>query len=462
MTPDVVVLGGGPAGYSCALRAADHGLSVALVEARELGGTCLHRGCVPTRAMLHAASLVDSAAAPAARWGIEARVLSVDFARMIATRDEVVARNHAAVARHLDRAGVRVVKGFGRLTGPRSVRVEGETLTAGRAVVAAAGSVVRQFDRLDPDGRVVLTTDDAFALDRPPRSALILGGGAVGAELSQVWRAFGADVTILEREEHLVPFEDDAVGTGLARALRRRGIGSVTGIHVEDVRTSDAGVELDVSRAGRVETHRAEVLLLAAGRTPATRDGGFEEAGVARPGSHVATGGRSGLETAAPGLFAAGDVLAPPSQARANVAFAEGMLAADAIAGLDVMPIDYAQVPRVTHGMIETACVGISEDEARAAGMEPQTRTMQLGGLAMGLILGEPGLGKVVVDGDGTVVGIHLVGPRVTELVAGAAAITSFEATAEQAATLIHPHPTLSEVLQELYLTLANRPLHLR
>jgi dihydrolipoamide dehydrogenase len=461
MTPDVVVLGGGPAGYSCALRAADHGLSVALVEARELGGTCLHRGCVPTRAMLHAASFVDSASA-SARWGIEARVLSVDFARMIATRDEVVDRNHAAVVRHLDRAGVRVVKGFGRLAGPLSVRVEGETLTAGRAVVAAAGSVVRQFDRLAPDGRSILTTDDAFALERPPRSALILGGGAVGAELSQVWRAFGADVTILEREEHLVPFEDDAVGTGLARALRRKGISSVTGIHVEDVRTSDAGVELDVSRAGRVETHRAEVLLLAAGRTPATRDGGFEEGHVARAGSHVVPGGRSGLETAAPGVFAAGDVLAPPSQARANVAFAEGMLAADAIAGLDVMPLDYAQVPRVTHGMIETACVGLSEEEARSAGMEPHARTMQLGGLAMGLILGEPGLGKVVTDGDGTVVGIHLVGPRVTELIAGAAAITSFEATAEQAATLVHPHPTLSEVLQELYLTLASRPLHLR
>lgn len=462
MIADVVVLGGGPAGYACALRAADHRLSVALVEADRLGGTCLHRGCVPTRAMLQAAAVAETISSGGARWGIHATLDRVDFERLLAARDEVVDRNHAAVQRHLDRAGVKVVYSRGTLTGPRSVAAGGETLEAERAVVLAAGSVVREFDRIVPDGRAVITTDDAFALARPPHSALVLGGGAVGAEVSQTWRAFGTEVTILEREPHLVPFEDEAVGAGLARALRRRGIRSVTGIHVEEVRVTEPGVEVDVRRGGSVETHRAEVLLLAAGRTPATRGAGVEAVGLDCAGSQVATGGTAGLETKAPGVYAAGDVLAPPSPARANVAFAEGMLVADAIAGRDVTPIDYAQVPRVTHGMIETACVGLSEETARAEGLDPRTATMQMSGLAMGLILGEPGLAKVVTDGDGAVVGVHLVGPRVTELVAGAAAVTSFGASAAEAATLIHPHPTLSEALQELYLALSHRPLHLR
>ncbi len=456
---DVVVLGGGPAGYACALRLADLGLSVAVVEAGRVGGTCLHRGCVPTRAMLEGASIADAVARKAERWGIHAVVEKVDFARLKATRDEVVERNHTAVRHHLERARVEVVEGYGRLTGPRSVAVEGQTLTAARAIVLASGSVLRRFARIEPDGTAVITTDDAFDLDHVPRSALILGGGAVGAEFSQIWNAFGAHVTILEREDRLVPFEDETVGTGLARALRRRGIRTITGIHVADVRTRPGGVEIEVTRGGKFETHRAEVLLLAAGRTPATAGMGLDDVGVELADGYVVA--RDGVTSVA-GIYAVGDLLAPPAPARANAAFAEGMVAADRIAGKAVNTIDYAQVPRVTHGMIETACVGISEERARRDGLEPRARTIQLGGLAMGLIAGEPGLAKVVTDGDGTVVGIHLVAPRASELIAGATAVTSFEAGVAEAATLVHGHPTLSESLQELYLALADRPLHLR
>jgi dihydrolipoamide dehydrogenase len=355
-----------------------------------------------------------------------------------------------------------VVAGYGRLTGPRSVAVGGQTLVAGRAVVLAMGSVVRTFERIDPDGVSVLTTDDAFALDRAPRSALILGGGAVGAEFSQIWRALGAEVTILEREDGLVPFEDADVGAGLARALRRRGIRTVTGIRIRDVRGGEAGVEVDFTHAGRTETLRAEILLLAAGRTPATAGAGLEAVGVELgEGGHVVAR-NDALETSVPGVYAVGDLLGPPAPARANAAFVEGMLVADRIAGIWGPGIDYAQVPRVTHGMIETACVGLSERRAASEGLEPRSATLQLAGVAMGLISGEPGFVKVVSDGGGNVVGVHLVGPRATELVAGAAAVTTFEASLAEAASIVHSHPTLAEALQELYLAGAGRPLHVR
>lgn len=458
---DVVVLGGGPAGYACALRLADLGLSCAVVEAAELGGTCLHRGCVPTRAMTEGAAIADVLANKAARWGIHAVVEKVDFARLLATRDEVVHRNHVSIGHHLERAGVEVVAGYGRLTGPRTVAVGGETLVATRAVVLAMGSVVRRFSRIHPDGVSILTTDHAFALDRVPRSALILGGGAVGAEFSQIWRALGAEVTILEREARLVPFEDSAVGPGLARALRRRGIKSVTGIHVEDVRTNEVGVELDVAHGGKTETFAAEVLLLAAGRTPATADAGLEHVGVERDGAYVVTR-NDALETSVPGVHAVGDLLGPPAPARANAAFVEGTHVADRVAGIEGPGIDFAQIPRVTHGMIETACVGLSEERASAEGLEPRSAMLQLAGVAMGLIAGDPGFAKVVADGDGNVVGVHLVGPRATELIAGAASVTTFEASVGEAAAIVHAHPTLAESLQELYLALSGRPLHHR
>jgi dihydrolipoamide dehydrogenase len=460
-TRDVIVLGGGPAGYACALRLADHGLTATVVEAAELGGTCLHRGCVPTRAMLEGASIADAITNKAERWGVHAVVEKVDVVRLLAARDDVVRRNHVSVGHHLERAGVEVVAGYGRLTGPRSVAVAGQTLVAGGAVVLAMGSVVRRFAHIHPDGVSVLTTDHAFALDHAPRSALILGGGAVGSELSQIWRALGAEVTILEREQRLVPFEDSAVGEGLARALRRRGIRTVTGIHVEEVRPGEAGVEVDVTHGGRRDTFAAEVLLLAAGRTPATAGAGLEDAGVELDGAYVVTR-NDALETSVPGVYAVGDLLGPPAPARANSAFVEGMLVADRIAGIWGPGLDYTQIPRVTHGMTETACVGLSEERAAAEGLEPRSATMQLAGVAMGAIAGEPGFAKVVADGDGNVVGVHLVGPRATELIAGAAAVTTFEASLAEAATIVHAHPTLAETLQELYLAQSGRPLHHR
>ena len=461
-TYDVVVLGGGPAGYACALRVADLGLRAAVVEADDVGGTCLHRGCVPTRAMLHAASLADSAGKPAERWGIKTTFDGVDMQKLLHTRDDVVHRNARAVERHLGQAGIDLIRGKGWMTGPRTVQVEGELLIATRALVIATGSHPRPLRHAEADGTFVLTSDQALALERVPSSAIIVGGGAVGCELSQVWRALGAEVTILEIGPHLVPFEDFSVGESLSRALRRRGIQVHAGAQLTHVEVSDGQINATFEVAGRTMTASAEVLLGAIGRNPSTNGIGCDQAGVVLDDGYVKPRGWSTLETSAEGVYAIGDVLPLPSPARAHVAFAEGMLAAAAIAGTPGAPLDYRGIPRITHGLAETACVGLSEDEARAEFGDVEVATMPLGGVAKGLIVGEAGMAKVVAAKDGAILGVHLVGPNVAELIGEATAVTNFEASPLEAASVVHAHPTLSEALAELYLSLGGTPLHHR
>ncbi|MGH2807828.1 MAG: FAD-dependent oxidoreductase [Actinomycetota bacterium] len=463
MTSDLVVLGGGPAGYSCALRAADLGLSVTLVEADKVGDTCLHRGCVPTRAMLHAASLAHDAGAPAARWGIRATIDDIDVAQLLATRDDVVARNHKAVQGHLGAARVSVVEGYGTFVGRRTVVVGDERIEATRAVVLATGSAPRVLPDLPRDGIRVLTSDDAFALDRVPASALVLGGGAIGAEFSQIWNALGSDVTIVEIEDRLVPMEDADVGHELARALKRRGITVHVGTRLIDADARDDAIEVTLDTPSGLTKVSAEVLLLAIGRDPASRDLGYHRAGVETERGFVVPRDWSTLETHSQGIYAVGDLVPPPSHARAHVAYAEGMLVAERIAGeTGRRGIDYTGVPRVTHGLTETACVGLSEDEARAVAGDVDTMKMPVTGVAKGLMVGDMGMAKVVAARDGNVLGIHLVGPSVTELIGEASAITNFEASPLDVAELVHAHPTLSETVAELSMALAGRPLHRR
>ena len=458
---DVVVVGGGPAGYACALRVADHGMSVALVEADKVGGTCLHRGCVPTRAMLQAASFADAVGAPAKRWGIHATVDSIDIAQALAARDEVVDRNHRAVQSHLAGAGIEVLRGRGRLGDTRTVVIEGDRVDARRAVVLAMGSVPRTFATIEPDGERILTSDQAMGLTEVPRSALILGGGAIGAEFSQVWRAFGCEVTIVERGPRLVSFEDEAVGEALARALRRRGIHSIVSAHTQEVTVGDEGVTVQLRVGDRISTRTAEVLLLAAGRDPATTDAGLYTTGIELKDGYVPVDWNS-LETDAQGVYAVGDLLPSPSPARAHVAYAEGMLVADHIGGRPTTGIDYVNVPRITHGLIESACVGMTELQAREEGFDVETRWAPIGSVAKGVMIGEPGMTKIVAHRRGPVIGVHMVGPNAAELIGEAAAMVNYEASPAEAAELIRPHPTLSESAQELYLAMAGRPLHQR
>ena len=459
---DVAILGGGPAGYSCALRCRDLGLEVALVEDRDLGGTCLHRGCIPTRAMLEAALIADAAARRGGSWGLRTSFDGVDFDLLTRTRDKIIDRNAMAVAHHLDRADVKQIRERGRLKGAREIVTGSQGIRARRAVVLATGSRPRTSERLPVDGRSILNSDQVFALKHVPRSMLVLGGGAIGAEFSQLWRGLGSDVTIAEREERLVPFEDEEVGRTLARALKRHGISVLVDVHVQHVQIREDDVRVTFSSPSGEQTMDVEIVVLGIGRTPVLDGIGIESASVRTTDLGIVPKDWSKLETDEPGLYAIGDILAPPSMGRAHVAYAEGMLVADSIAGKPTSAIDYRNVPRVTHGIIESACVGLSEREARAEFDNVRATTMPLGGVGKGAILGESGIAKVVVAGSDDVVGIHLVGPQVAELIGEASAFVDFEASPSDVARLVHPHPTLSELLAETHLSLAGRPLHLR
>ncbi|MEU5391075.1 dihydrolipoyl dehydrogenase [Streptomyces tibetensis] len=477
-SPDVIVIGGGTGGYSTALRAAALGLEVVLVERDKVGGTCLHRGCIPSKAMLHAAELVDGIAEARERWGVKATVDAVDWSALVATRDDIVARNHRGVQAHLTRAGVRVLAGNARLTGPRSVRVAGpgaagghagvrgepgdRELTARRGLVLATGSRPRTLPGLEPDGRRVVTSDDALFAPGLPASVLVLGGGAIGVEYASFHRSLGAEVTLVEAANRIVPLEDAEVSRHLTRGLKKRGIDVRAGARLLDAEVLADGVRARVRTArGETFTVEAERLLVAVGRAPVTDGLDVAAAGLATDArGFVVPADWDRLETAVPGIHVVGDLLPPPSPGLAHASFAEGLLAAETLAGLPSAPVDYAAVPRVTYSSPQTAAVGLSEAEARARGYEVEASTMPLTAVAKGMVHGQGGMVKVVTEAGGRVLGVHLVGPHVSEMIAESQLVVGWDAEPSDVARHVHPHPTLSEAVGEVFLTLAGRGLH--
>ncbi|MFI2206270.1 dihydrolipoyl dehydrogenase [Streptomyces sp. NPDC020192] len=479
-TPDVIVIGGGTGGYSTALRAAALGLDVVLVERDKVGGTCLHRGCIPSKAMLHAAELVDGIAEARERWGVKATLDSVDWAALVATRDDIVARNHKGVEAHLAHAGVRVVRGSARLTGARTVRVEGlrtdsapgtpdgsapgaYDFTARRGIVLATGSRPRTLPGLAPDGWRVVTSDDALFAPGLPASVLVLGGGAIGVEYASFHRSMGAEVTLVEAAERIVPLEDADVSRHLTRGLKKRGIDVQAGARLLDAEVLENGVRARVRTArGETRAVEAERLLVAVGRAPVTEGLGLEAAGLTTDERGFVVPARwDRLETAVPGVHVVGDLLPPPSLGLAHASFAEGLLVAETLAGLPSAPVDYAAVPRVTYSSPQTASVGLSEAGARARGHEVDVNSMPLTAVAKGMVHGQGGLVKVVAEaGGGQVLGVHLVGPHVSEMVAESQLIVGWDAEPVDVARHVHAHPTLSEAVGEVFLTLAGRGLH--
>ncbi|WP_240937866.1 dihydrolipoyl dehydrogenase [Nocardioides sp. JQ2195] len=450
-TFDVVILGAGSGGYACALRAAQLGLTVALVEKGNLGGTCLHVGCIPTKALLHAAEVAESAK-DAAQFGVQATFEGVDMAGVNSYKDGVVSRLFKGLTGLIKSRGITVVEGEGKLTSPTTVDVGGTTYT-GKNVVLATGSYSRSLPGLEIDGERVMTSEQALRLDRVPKSAIVLGGGVIGCEFASVWKSFGADVTIIEALPRLVAAEDAASSKVLERAFRKRKISFLTGTRFESVKTTDSGVVVTVEGGKTVE---AEILLVAVGRGPSTDGLGFDSVGVAMDRGFVTTDER--LRTNVEGVYAVGDIV--PGLQLAHRGFQQGIFVAEELAGLNPAAIDETGIPRVTYSDPELASVGLTEEQATEKYGEVEALTYDLGGNGKSQILKTQGFVKLVRRKDGPVVGVHMVGARVGELIGEAQLIYNWEGFAEDVAPLVHAHPTQNEALGEAHLALAGKPLH--
>jgi dihydrolipoamide dehydrogenase len=451
-TFDIVVLGGGSGGYAAALRASELGKSVALVEKDKVGGTCLHRGCIPTKALLHAAEVAEHVR-DAAHVGITATLEGIDPVGVRAYREGIVAKKFKGLEGLVKARGITTVAGMGRLNPDRSVSV-GDDVYVGSDVILATGSYSRTLPGLDIGGRI-LTSEQALSLDVIPERVLILGGGVIGVEFASVWRSFGAEVTIIEALPHLVPNEDVVLSKGLERAFRRRGIQYSLGIRFASAVQDDTSVTVTLEDG---KEFTADYLLVAVGRGPVTADLGFEEAGVALDRGFVTVD--QDLRTGVPGVWAVGDIV--PGLQLAHRGFQQGIAVAERIAGLSPVTIPDSQIPKVTYSSPEVASVGLSEESAVAAlGADAVVSyEYNLAGNGKSEIIGTGGLVKVVRLKDGPVLGVHLLGDRVGELITEGQLAVVWEAHPEDIAPLIHAHPTQSEALGEAFLALAGKPLH--
>jgi len=448
---DVVILGAGSGGYAAALRASQLGSSVALIERDLLGGTCLHRGCIPTKALLHAGEVADTVR-DAGHLGIEATLQRVDMTGVNSYKDSVVNRLHKGLQGLVKHRGVTLVAGEGRLTSPTTVTVDGQAYT-GRTVVLATGSYPRSLPGLAIDGERIITSEEALRLDRVPGSVIVLGGGVIGVEFASIWASLGAQVTIVEALDRLLPSDDEAISKGMERAYRRRGIATHLGARMESALASET--EVTVTLAGGTVL-RADLLLVAVGRGAATEGNGFAEVGVRMDGPLVAVDER--LRTSLPGVYAVGDIVRGPQLAHKG--FAEGVAVAEEAAGLQPAPIDLAGIPRVTYSEPEAASVGLTEAQARERYARIRTVTYDLAGNGKSQILRTAGFIKIVAVEEGPVVGVHLLGSRVGELLAEAQLMYAWEAMPEDVAPLLHAHPTMSEAMGEAAMALAGKPLH--
>jgi dihydrolipoamide dehydrogenase len=448
---DLVILGGGSGGYAAALRAAELGMSVVLVERDKVGGTCLHRGCIPTKALLHAGEIAD-AAREGEQFGVKTSLAGIDMDGVNTYKDGVVSRLYKGLQGLIKSRKINYVEGEGRLASPTAVEVDGQRFE-GKHVLLATGSYARSLPGLEVDGSRIITSDHALNMDRVPASAIILGGGVIGCEFASAWKSFGADVTIVEALPHLVPLEDESSSKLLERAFRRRKIGFELGSRFSGVQNTENGVKVSLENGKEIE---AELLLVAVGRGPVSQGLGYEEAGVAMDRGYVLVD--EYCRTNVPTISAVGDLI--PTLQLAHVGFGEGILVAERLAGLNPAPIDYAGVPRITYSEPEVASVGLTEAQAKERYGEVKTLNYDLGGNGRSQILKTAGAVKLVQAVDGPVVGVHMVGSRVGELIAEAQLIYNWEAEADDVASLIHPHPTQSEALGEAHLALAGKPLH--
>jgi dihydrolipoamide dehydrogenase len=465
---DVAILGGGNAGYAAALRAAQLGLSVGLVERDKVGGTCLHRGCIPTKALLHSADLVEEFRR-AGDFGILVDEPRVDWGKVLTYKDSVVSRMHKGLQQVLKARKVETINGNGKVVSPNTIDVEGVgTVRARRGLILASGSYARSLPFIEIEGKGFITSDHALTLDEIPSSVVVIGAGAVGLEFASVYASFGSEVTVLEALDRLAPAEDEEVSKEITRQFKKRGIKGFAGAKVTSASSTEAGAEIVFTAAdGNEQKVTAERCLVAVGRGPVSEGLGYEDIGVRINRGFVVTD--ASCRTDAEGVWAVGDLITQPVLdlpfphfQLAHVAFAEGVHVAEQIAGVDeTMAVNYVGVPRCTYSHPEIASVGLTEAQAKSNGVEVHSAKFQWGASGKAAILGETaGFVKVVAEKHGKVLGVHMVGPRVTELIAEAQLITNWEAYPAEVAALFHPHPTLSEGLGETMLHLAGKQLH--
>jgi dihydrolipoamide dehydrogenase len=449
---DILVLGGGSGGYATALRAVQLGLTVGLIEKAKLGGTCLHNGCIPTKALLHSAELADHAR-DSAKYGVNVTLDSIDINAVNAYKDGIVAGKFKGLQGLIKSKGITVIEGEGKLQGTDTIVVNG-TAYKGKNIVLATGSYSRTLPGLEIGGKVI-TSDEALTMDYIPKSAIILGGGVIGVEFASVWKSFGVDVTIVEGLPSLVPNEDATIVKSFERAFKKRGIKFSTGIFFQGVEQNNDGVKVTLVDG---KTFEADLLLVAVGRGPVTANLGYEEAGVTIDRGFVITNER--LHTGVGNIYALGDIV--PGVQLAHRGYQQGIFVAEEIAGLKPVIVEDINIPKVTYSEPEIATVGYTEKAAKAKFGDDQVETQEynLAGNGKSSILGTSGLVKLVRQKDGPVVGVHMIGARMGEQIGEAQLIVNWEAYPEDVAALVHAHPTQNESLGEAHLALAGKPLH--
>ena len=465
---DVVILGGGNAGYAAAFRAVALGLNVAMVEKDKVGGTCLHRGCIPTKALLHAAELTDEIK-EAGNFGVIVQEPQVDWGKVLNFEDSVVGRMYKGLSGLVARKKtLTLVEGEGRLSDSKTITVktkDGErALTAGKGVILATGSYPRDLPFIASDGDKVHNSTHGLAAQDIPSSIVIVGGNYIGLEFASVYRSFGAEVQVVEMLPKIAPAEDSDISEALHKLLQKRGIKFHLGTSVAGASTTDSGVEVEIEKDGKKQTLTADRMFVAIGRGPNTEGMGFEEAGITMDKGFIVVDQQ--FRTSVEGVYAIGDaVWVPdanwPHPQLAHVAYAEGMRVAELLAGESPTAVDYRNVPHVIYCQPEVAAVGLTEDKAKELGMEVETKRYPFSANARALMLGGgQGFVKTVAEKGGAVVGVHIIGPRASDLIAEAMLVTSWEAYPSELAEIIHPHPTLTEVVGETFLELAGKPLH--
>ena len=461
MAHDLVVVGGGPGGYAVGFRAAVRGLDVAMVEADRVGGTCLHRGCIPSKTLLHVAEVLEEVHR-GAEMGLDVTVDGIDLDGLHGFRDHVVGTMHKGLQGLVKQRDITYHHGWGRIVEPGVVDVDladgGTQRVEATNVVIATGSVPRLLPGIDVDGDVVMTSDDALRVDRIPERALIIGAGAIGMEFATFWSGVGSHVTVVEALERVLPLEDADSSKVMERAFRKAGIEVVTGGMVQGVKVEEGTATVEVEAGDDVRTFDADAVLVAIGRRPNLEDAGIDELGVVGDDGfvHVDERGRTSVD----GIWAIGDVT--PGLQLAHSAFAEGFVVADTIAGIGgIRPVDHVQVPRVTYCRPEVASVGLTEEEARERHDDVETTTYPLRANAKGLISGLDGHVKVVHGGpDAETLGVHVVAPHATDVIAEATPITYWGAYPSEVARIVHAHPTIAEAIGEAFLAANGTPFH--